>query len=100
MKLPSKTERALLDALGGRERSGRDLAKQYEKESGKSISYGTLYTTMARLKDSGWVDSREDINGDRRVRLFKITGQGQSALSHIRAWESDVGGLAWEGGVA
>jgi len=53
--------------------SGRDLAKRYLEENGKEISYGTLYTTMRRLKEGGWVEMRDEEEGDRRVRYFKIT---------------------------
>lgn len=86
MKLPSPLEMDLLCALGSREVSGRELAKRYESEHGKSISYGSLYTTMRRLKETGWVEMREDEEVDRRVRYFKMTGHGISALqSLIRA---------------
>lgn len=84
MKFPSKTEADLLAALGAREISGRDLAKQYEKETGRSISYGTLYTTMRRLKDAGWITVREDEDEDGRVRFFKLTGDGCRALPSLR----------------
>jgi len=84
MKLPSPVEDDLLHALGAREVNGRDLAKRYESETGRSMSYGTLYTTMSRLKDAGWVSVREDEAGDRRVRLFKVTGVGQQALVTLR----------------
>ena len=84
MKLPSPTEMGLLEALGPREISGRDLAKRYEKETGKSISYGTLYTTMRRLKEDGWIEARDSDEGDRRVRLFKISGTGAKVLPKAR----------------
>ena len=84
MKLPSPKEMRLLEALGAREISGRDLAKRYQEENGESISYGTLYTTMSRLKDAGWVEARDDEAADRRVRLFKISGVGANALPQLR----------------
>lgn len=83
MKLPSPTQMNLLQALGAREISGRNLAKRYEQETGHSISYGTLYTTMRRLEEAGWVESRDDEDGDGRVRLFKITENGHKALRHV-----------------
>lgn len=100
MKMPSQTEMGLLFALGAREVNGRDLAKRYESETGKSISYGTLYTTMTRLKNAGWVDAREAEEGDRRVRLFKLSGTAQAALPKLRALEQSVSSPLWEGGLA
>ncbi|WP_009964876.1 PadR family transcriptional regulator [Verrucomicrobium spinosum] len=85
MKLPSPTEWALLNALPAREVSGRELAKIYEKETGSAISYGTLYTTMRRLKEAEWVESRDEDEGDRRVRLFKLSGKGAEWMPKARA---------------
>lgn len=75
----------LLNALGVREVSGRDLAKRFEAETGRTISYGTLYTTMRRLKDAGWVEARDDENGDRRIRLFKLSGSATKILPQLRS---------------
>ncbi|WP_038164912.1 PadR family transcriptional regulator [Verrucomicrobium sp. BvORR106] len=91
MKMPSPTEWALIELLTAREISGRDLARLYEKETGKSMSYGTLYTTMRRLKDAGWVDVREDEDGDGRVRLFKISGKGAQARIKLVEFRKALG---------
>ena len=92
MKLPSPTEMALLEALRAREISGRDLAKRYEEGTGRPISYGTLYTTMRRLKEDGWVEAREGDQGDRRVRFFKIKGNGLKALSKVQQMQEYLNG--------
>lgn len=62
------------------ELTGRELAQAYEKETGKSISYGTLYTTMRRLEEEKWVSSREDTDADGRLKYFKLTNGGHAAL--------------------
>lgn len=72
---PSPTEFKLL-ALLFTERSGRETAKLYEQRHGAKISYGTLYTTLSRMVDEGWVKSRESQGEDRRLRMFRITGTG------------------------
>ena len=96
MKLPSKTEMNLIFALGTSEISGREVAKAYKQETGSTISYGTLYTTLRRLKEAGWVDSRDDGEGDARVRFFKISGPGLTARANLyalrRAQDSVLGG--------
>ena len=79
MKIPSPVEQELL-AIVVRERSGRDVAKEYEARTGRTIAYGTLYTTFRRLKDAGWVVARDDQDSDGRVRHFRITGLGEQAL--------------------
>jgi DNA-binding PadR family transcriptional regulator len=83
---PSLKEFELLALLGdGRERAGREVAKLYEKENGgRTISYGTLYTTFRRLHKAGWVAVRDDQDRDGRVRYFRLLGAGMMALDEAR----------------
>ncbi len=83
MDLPSETEFMLL-ALVVAERTGREVAKAFEKATGRAISYGTLYVTFGRLKDSGWVTVRDDEDADGRVRWFRITAVGSKAMQRAR----------------
>lgn len=79
-------------ALGAREVSGRDLAKRYDEENGSSISFGTLYTTMRRLKEAGWVEARDDGEGDGRVRFFKMSGAGARVLPRLLSLQTEFAG--------
>lgn len=83
-RLPSDVEFRLL-VLATEERSGREIAKLYAKEVGRSISYGTLYTTFRRLKETGWVRVREDEDADGRVRFFQTSGAGLRAVAAARS---------------
>lgn len=83
MNLPSETEFRLL-ALVASERSGREVAKAFEKETKRPIAYGTLYVTFGRLKDAGWVTVRDDEDADGRVRWFRITAEGSKAMKRAR----------------
>lgn len=83
MDLPSENEFRLL-ALVVTERSGRDVAKAFEKAAGRPISYGTLYVTFGRLRESGWVTVRDDEDEDGRVRWFRITAEGAEAMKRAR----------------
>jgi DNA-binding PadR family transcriptional regulator len=86
MKMPSPTETALLVALGSARLTGRELALRYEEETSRSISYGTLYTTMSRLRKLGWVEQTDSEDEDGRLRYFQITGAGVHALSETRSF--------------
>jgi DNA-binding PadR family transcriptional regulator len=77
-KLPSPCEFELL-SLALMERSGREIAGLYRSATGKPIAYGTLYTTLRRMKERGWVSSRESADADGRLRFFRITGKGTRA---------------------
>lgn len=83
MDLPSSTEFQLL-TLVVTERSGRDVAQLFKKETGRTISYGTLYTTFRRLREWGWVTVRDDGDEDGRVRWFRITASGSKAMDRAR----------------
>jgi DNA-binding PadR family transcriptional regulator len=80
----SNLEFQLLAVLGAKEQSGRDVALAYHGETGQELSYGSLYTTLRRLKESGFVDTRESEDEDGRIRYFKINGHGRAALAARR----------------
>src|SRR5690242_501267 len=69
MKPVSDTEFQLLSVLSHREKSGLEVANAYEKEF-DAIKVGTLYTTLRRLGEEGFVGSRDDKDDDGRVRYF------------------------------
>ncbi|MHC4861185.1 MAG: PadR family transcriptional regulator [Planctomycetota bacterium] len=98
-KILSEKEYQLL-LLCVSERSGREVAKRYETEAGRSISYGTLYTTFRRLHRAGLVHVRDDSDSDGRVRYFRCTGAGhrsiRATIEHhcdLLRWASRVGGV-------
>jgi len=98
MKL-SEREMQLLALVSFRELAGREVARRYEKETGKSIAYGTLYTTFRRLREDGLVSVRDDEDSDGRIRYFRITGTGKRAVEEARRHYEALGafGLHWEG---
>ena len=97
MKLPSPTEMALLEVLSEHgELAGREVAKQFKAETGKTISYGTLYTTLRRLKEQGWVASRDDEDEDGRVRFFSLEPSGRATLNAAKRYEKVASGLQWK----
>jgi len=81
--LLSKTEALILQIMsenGFKERYGLELLKL----SNGGIKRGTIYTTLQRMEDKGFVTSRQeekpdDVSGIPR-RLYEITGTGQRVL--------------------
>jgi DNA-binding PadR family transcriptional regulator len=96
MRLPSPVELQLL-ALVGDERPGREVAKAYEKETGRQISYGTLYTTFRRLREAGWVSVRDGEDEDGRIRWFKITASGRTAECLARDYYQSLAAFGLRG---
>lgn len=97
-RVPTPVEMVLL-SLMARPHSGRHLARRLREATGRSISYGSLYTTLRRMRDDGLVEIT--VGEDRRERLFQITGGiGKAALAKGREYyaalsrvDADVKGL-------
>ncbi|HEV7644621.1 MAG TPA: helix-turn-helix transcriptional regulator [Pyrinomonadaceae bacterium] len=85
--LLSKTEALILQLMsenGFREVYGLELLRL----SNGGIKRGTVYTTLQRMEDKGFVVSRQedkpdDVSGIPR-RLYEITGAGQRALQAVQ----------------
>lgn len=80
------------------ERTGREIAKQYKAETGRAISYGTLYTTLRRMREEGLVHMREGSDGDGRLRYFKIAASGARMLNRSRTEFSRLADFGMERG--
>lgn len=63
---------------------GVTIRETIEQQSGKRLSFGSVYTVLDRLTSRGFVEATEgeatDVRGGRRKMLFKVTAPGQSAL--------------------
>src|SRR5688572_3629429 len=100
MKLPSATEMALLEILSEHaELAGREVAKQFKATHGRTISYGTLYTTLRRLKEQQWVRTRDDEDQDGRIRFFSLDPRGRGALNEARRLKAADAPWVWKPGV-
>ena len=94
VKLPSPTELQLLAILHEcGELSGREVAKTFKRETGRSISYGTLYTAFRRLRERQWVHVRDSEDEDGRIRYFKVDSRGAAALTAARSYYSKLSGF-------
>src|SRR6266446_2987185 len=54
------------------------------RDAGRSLELPTVYTTLERLEDKGWVSSElggaTAVRGGRAKRLFSLEGAGRQAL--------------------
>jgi len=65
-------------------------------DSGGDLKRGTVYVTLGRMADKGYVESRtvpQDDGSGMPKRLFQATGYGARVLN---AWELASATLAWE----
>ncbi len=72
-------------------RTGRQVAALYRQESGQRISWGSLYTSLRRMRTRGLVASREEPDEDGRIKYFLATQQGLAALQRSRAFYGRLG---------
>jgi DNA-binding PadR family transcriptional regulator len=75
----------ILSLLVSGPRYGLQIAEGWEREHpGQRFPLGGLYTTMARMEESGLVTSKlgeaTSERGGNRRKYFKITGVGQESL--------------------
>ena len=56
---------------------------------GYVLSPGTLYPILHGLERDGFLKSRDEVNGNRRRRIYEITEPGRRVLilSKVRLWE-------------
>jgi DNA-binding PadR family transcriptional regulator len=75
----------ILFALATGEKHGYAIMQEARKLSDNTFQIGpaTLYTTVQRLLESGWIEAVPGPeNGDPRRRYYRLTQQGNSALQH------------------
>lgn len=69
----------------GSEAYGAALSRQLEQQTGRTISLGAVYKTLERLIGKGFLEAQvrapSPERGGRRKKHYRLTGQGQAALS-------------------
>ena len=86
---PSTREAELMAVLIAGEKYGREVRDLYEQRSRRAMPLGSLYTTLDRMEDAGFVTSRlgdpgPDRGGNRR-KYYKLTANGIASLNDLRA---------------
>lgn len=83
-KMPTYREAVILSILINGERYGREIRNEYEKRNSRKMPLGSLYTTLMRMGQYGFVKSRmgesSHERGGNRRKYFRMTGLGVRAL--------------------
>jgi PadR family transcriptional regulator PadR len=86
----SRKELQILGLLvsGGRELYGLEMVE----ESNGELKRGTIYVTLHRMQEKGYIDSRQEARTDPEIgiprRLYRVTGYGEKVF---RAYEAAHG---------
>jgi DNA-binding PadR family transcriptional regulator len=83
---PNRREAVILAILMNGERYGRDIRDQYEERVGRSMPLGSLYVTLDRMEQKGFLRSRmgecSHERGGNRRKYYRLTGAGEAALTY------------------
>lgn len=78
----------LLVGILGEEAYAFKIAEEFESQTGRSISIGATHSTLSRLEDKGFLDSKMGAStaqrGGRRKRIYTITAIGKRVLAASR----------------
>ena len=77
--------KVLMAVLGLRgDAYGMRIRRELRESSGRDVSIGSVYATLDRLEDKGWVKSWEGDptpeRGGRAKKFFEVTGSGERVL--------------------
>ena len=85
-----------LDTLGPQH--GWGIARRIEQTSGEllKLNQGTLYPSLLRLEQTGWITSKWGISdNNRRARFYSITRAGRKQLAaETENWQRTAGIIA------
>ncbi|MGH9237888.1 MAG: PadR family transcriptional regulator [Vicinamibacterales bacterium] len=88
------SEMLILALLEGRARHGYEIGKLIEARSGGKLTFAlpTLYPTLLRLENRGWIKGRwVEKAGERRRCFYRLTAEGRRVLREQRqTWESFI----------
>ena len=91
------TELLILALLEDGQLHGYDIARQIETRSDGTLSFtlASLYATLYRLEDRGWLRGRwVEKSGQRRRCYYRLTDEGRKVLAAQRAdWARFLGAL-------
>src|SRR5215510_1021859 len=88
------SEMLILSLLEGRARHGYEIGKLIEARSEGRLTFAlpTLYPTLLRLENRGWIKGRwVEKPGERRRCFYRLTADGRRQLAEQRkTWETFV----------
>jgi PadR family transcriptional regulator PadR len=91
------SEMLILSLLEARARHGYEIGKLIEARSGGKLTFAlpTLYPTLLRLENRGWIRGRwVEKPGERRRCFYRLAPKGRRVLAEQRkTWEAYIGAV-------
>lgn len=79
----SMTKFFILSALKEKDMHGYELIMQLENRMGKKPSASQVYPVLSRMNKAGYVKLTERIAGKKRIKSYKITGEGTRVFNEL-----------------
>lgn len=85
-------------SLLGDEAYGVAIKETIEQQANRSITIGSLHSTIARLEEKGLLKSSlgeaTAVRGGRRKRYFQLTASARQILQHIKSLRDELWSLS------
>lgn len=85
-------------SLLGDEAYGVAIKETIEQKANRSITIGSLHSTIARLEEKGLLKSSlgeaTAVRGGRRKRYFQLTASARQILQHIKSLRDELWSLS------
>jgi PadR family transcriptional regulator PadR len=95
-KLPTRREAVILSILINGEKYGREIRNEYEERTGRKMPLGSLYTTLSRMEEYGFVKSwmGESVHerGGNKRKYFAVKTAGHRAINAYEIFITNVFG--------
>jgi len=75
---------------------GYGIARRIEQVSGEQVllNQGTIYASLIRLQQRGWIDAEWGVSGNnRKAKFYTITPRGRKQLAKDTAYWHQLAGL-------
>lgn len=72
----------LLVLLSDSPMHGYELAEQLEQKFNQQIAFGTIYPSLHRLVEKGYIESKSQWEGDRERKVYSLTTFGKNAMNY------------------
>ena len=84
----------LLVGILGKDAYAFRIAEEFETQTGRAVSIGSVHSTLSRLRNKGFLQSEMSeptaVRGGRRKRIFEITAYGERTLRAARDFKMSL----------
>lgn len=95
LRSPNGRELVILSVLMNGKLYGREIKTAYERRTREAFPSGSLYTTLDRMEEKGYVRSHRNERERGRLgpvqRYFRLTADGRATLRRHTAWTAAPG---------